>query len=89
MESALEHLPASVLRNLLIEEAKKFIIGLDHDSTDDLERSKLRLRMIVDLITVKERQESSPIRWGENSTKSGINRPQFNSMSKDISDTNI
>jgi len=70
MEKALEELSASALRNLLIEEVKKFIVALDNDTTDELDRRKLRLRKIFNLIREKEQKEKIPLIWGKNSTKS-------------------
>ena len=69
MDKPLEELPASALRNLLIEEVKKFIIALDYNSTEDLQAKKLHLRKIFDLITEKEREEAKPLVWGKNSTQ--------------------
>ncbi|HEY4286653.1 MAG TPA: hypothetical protein VGN00_06095 [Puia sp.] len=68
MEKALEEMSASALRNLLIEEVKKFIIALDIDSTEDLDRRKLKLRKIFNLISEKEKKENLPLIWGKNST---------------------
>jgi hypothetical protein len=68
MEKALEELSASNLRNLLIEEVKKFIIALDNDPTHELERRKVYLRKIFVLITEKEKKEMIPLVWGKNST---------------------
>jgi hypothetical protein len=68
MDKALEKSSASAMRNLLIEEIKKFIACLDHGSTEDLQKMKLHLRYIFDLITEKEREELIPISWGKNST---------------------
>lgn len=68
MEKALEELSASNLRNLLIEEVKKFIIALDNDPTHELELRKLYLRKIFVLITEKEKKEMIPLVWGKNST---------------------
>ena len=75
MEKALEELSASSLRNLLIEEVKKFIIALDNDPTDELERRKLHLRKIFNLITEKEKKEMIPLAWGKNSTNPRTNSP--------------
>ena len=58
MEKALEELSASALRNLLIEEVKKFIVALDNDTTDELDRKKFQLRKIFNLITEKEKKEN-------------------------------
>ena len=68
MEKALEELSASALRNLLIEEVKKFIVALDNDPTDELDRRKSRLRKIFNLIREKEQKENIPLIWGKNST---------------------
>lgn len=68
MEKTLEELSASALRNLLIEEVKKFIVALDNDTTDELDRRKLHLRKIFNLITEKEKKEKIPLIWGKNST---------------------
>ncbi len=83
----LEQLPLSALRNLLIEEVKRFIIGLDKGSTEDLQQMKLRLRKIFDLISTKEKQESMPIQWGENSAKLSHTSHSLNPMPKANSDT--
>ena len=74
MEKALEELSASALRNLLIEEVKKFIIALDNDPTDELDRKKLHLRKIFNLITEKEKKEKIPLVWGKNAAKP-LHRP--------------
>jgi hypothetical protein len=63
MEKPLEDLPASALRNLLIEEVKQFILSLDNGSTVELEKRKLSLRRIYELIQQKENAESSPLNW--------------------------
>jgi hypothetical protein len=70
MENALEELSASALRNLLIEEVKKFIVALDNDPTDELDRKKSQLRKIFNLIREKEQKENIPLTWGKNSTNS-------------------
>jgi hypothetical protein len=70
MKKALEELSASALRNLLIEEIKKFIVALDNDTTDELDQKKLQLRKIFTLIREKEQKEKTPLIWGKNSTKS-------------------
>ena len=72
MEKTLEELSASALRNLLIEEVKKFIVALDNDTTDELDRRKLHLRKIFNLITEKEKKEKIPLIWGKNSTNPPI-----------------
>jgi hypothetical protein len=69
MEKALEDLSAAKLRHLLIEEVKKFTTALDHTSSVELEAMKYRLRKIFDLIAEKEKAESKPLPWGNNSTK--------------------
>ncbi|HEX9513679.1 MAG TPA: hypothetical protein VF939_24475 [Puia sp.] len=87
MEKALEKLPASALRNLLIEEIKKFIVGLDHSSTEELQEMKLHLRKIFDLITEKEKAEGIPLSWGKNSTSLAENSPiSGNSPKNDLTD---
>ena len=68
MEKSLEDLTASSLRNLLIEEVKIFIASLDNASTEELEKKKLSLRGIYELIQQKEKAESVPLIWGKNST---------------------
>ena len=83
MEKALEELSASALRNLLIEEVKKFIVALDNDTTDELDRKKLQLRKIFNLITEKEKKENIPLIWGKNSTN-----PQISSL-LDLKDGSI
>ena len=70
MEKALEQLSAFALRNLLIEEVKKFTIALDSASTEELQVMKYRLRLIFDLIAQKENEELKPLPWGKNSPKS-------------------
>ena len=72
MKKALEELSASALRNLLIEEVKKFIVALDNDTTDELDQKKLQLRKILNLITEKEKKEIIPLVWGKNSTNPHI-----------------
>jgi hypothetical protein len=69
MEKALEELSASTLHNLLIEEVNRFIVCLDKDTTEELEQMKARLREIYDLISIKEKEEASPLVWGKNSLK--------------------
>ena len=69
MEKPLEDLSVSSLNNLLNAEIRQFIIALDHSSTDDLERMKLRLKEIYNLINVKEKAEMIPLKWGKNSTQ--------------------
>ena len=73
MEKALEDLSASTLKNLLNTEVRVFIAALDNGSTEDLQRMKLRLRRISDLITEKEKVDSIPLIWGRNSTNSTSN----------------
>jgi hypothetical protein len=75
MEKALEELSASNLRNLLIEEVKKFIIALDSDPTHELEQRKRHLRKIFVLITEKEKKEMIPLVWGKNSTNPQTSSP--------------
>lgn len=69
IKKALENLSTSALRNLLIEDIKKFIIQLDHGSTEELTIMKLQLRKIYDLISEKERQEAQPLIWGKSATQ--------------------
>ena len=71
MEKALENLSTSALRNLLIDEIKKFILHLDHGSTEELMAMKLHLRNIFDRITEKEREDAGPLKWGKGSTING------------------
>ncbi len=73
MEKTLEELSASALRNLLIEEVKRFIISLDYSSIEELQELKLHLKNIFDLITEKERLEMIPLTWGKNSTQPDAN----------------
>jgi hypothetical protein len=61
MEKALEELSASALRNLLIEEIKKFILFLDNSPTEELVQMKGKLRTISNLIAEKEREERIPL----------------------------
>jgi hypothetical protein len=68
MKKVLEELSASALRNLLIEEIKKFIVSLDHSSSEDLQEMKLHLKNIFELITEKEREENAPLHGGKSST---------------------
>ena len=68
MEKALEELSAFALRNLLIEEVKKFTIALDGSSTEELQAMKYRLRLIFDLIAQKEQDEHKPLAWGKNAS---------------------
>jgi hypothetical protein len=85
MEKALEELSASALRNLLIEEVKKFILYLDHGPILELVQMKYRLRKIYELIAEKEREEEKPLAWGKNSTQPLKNSPP-ESIDKIISD---
>jgi hypothetical protein len=85
MEKALEVLSVSALRNLLIEEVRKFILCLDHSPTDELVQMKGKLRMIFDLITEKEREERTPLVWGKNSTQPAKDNPQDDPIEKIIS----
>jgi len=86
MDKALEKNSASALRNLLIEEIKKFIVCLDHGSTEELQKMKLHLRHIFDLITEKEREEIIPISWGKNSTSVIKNSTQPDSINGNTTD---
>ena len=86
MEKTLEELSASALRNLLIEEVKKFILCLDYSPTEELVQMKGKLRMIFDLITEKEREESTPLVWGKNSTQPAKDNPLADHIIKIISD---
>ena len=85
MEKALEELSASALRNLLIEEVKKFILYLDHGPIIELVQMKYRLRKIYELIAVKEREEEKPLVWGKNSTRP-VKNPLPDYIDKIISD---
>jgi hypothetical protein len=85
MEKALEELTASVLRNLLIVEVKKFIACLEYSSTEELQEMKLHLKKILDLITKKELAEVTPLTWGKNSTHAEKANPQSDSISEMIS----
>ncbi|HEX9512859.1 MAG TPA: hypothetical protein VF939_20355 [Puia sp.] len=85
MEKVLEELSASALRNLLIDEVKKFIICLDDSSTEELERMKLHLKRVFDLITEKERAEEIPLTWGKNSSQTARGNPSSGSISGMIS----
>lgn len=67
MDNDLDELSASALRNLLIEEVKKFTLALDGSPTAELQAMKYRLRRIFDLIAEKEKAESKPLIWGKNS----------------------
>jgi hypothetical protein len=69
MEKALQELSTSALRNLLIEEIKKFILCLDNSPTEELVQMKFRLRTIFDSIAEKEREERNPLAWGKHSTQ--------------------
>lgn len=62
----LEELSSFALRNLLIEEVKKFTIALDTGSTEELQAMKFRLRLIFDLIAQKEKEELKALSWGKN-----------------------
>ena len=66
MEMPLEELSSFALRNLLIEEVKKFTIALDTGSTEELQAMKFRLRLIFDLIAQKEKEELKALSWGKN-----------------------
>ena len=68
MEKPLEELSASSLRNLLIKEVKLFTASLDNAVTEELEKKKLFLRRIYELIQQKEKAESAPLNWGKKST---------------------
>ena len=72
MEKALEELSVSALRNLLIEEVKKFISCLDYSPTEELVQMKGKMRMIFDLIAEKEREERIPLVWGKNVAQSTL-----------------
>ncbi|MHA4808871.1 hypothetical protein ACX0G9_12225 [Flavitalea flava] len=76
MERALEELSATVLRNLLIEEIKIFIVALDCRPTEELQSMKYRLRRIFDLIAEKEQAELRTLVWGKNSTNTSGTNPQ-------------
>jgi hypothetical protein len=86
MNKALEDLSVSALRNLLIEEVKKFIICLDGSPTDELVQMKGRLRMIFDLIARKERDERSTLVWGKNSAQPAKKDLQADPIRKILSD---
>jgi hypothetical protein len=75
MEEPLEDLSASALRNLLIEEVKQFILSLDYSSTAELEKSKLFLRRIYELIQQKENAENSSLNWGKKSPGANTKTP--------------
>ncbi len=79
-EKALEKNTASALRNLLIQEVKKFIVCLDHSPTEELQEMKHYLTNILNLITEKEREEITPIPWGKNSTPIAKNHTQSDSL---------
>ena len=68
MEKALEELSSFALRNLLIEEVKKFTLALDCSSTEELQAMKDRLRLIFNLIEHKEKEELQPLPWGKKSS---------------------
>jgi len=85
MEKALEELSASALRNLLIEEVKKFILFLDHGPILELVQMKYRLRKIYELIAEKEREEEKTLIWGKNSTQP-VENLQPESIDRIISD---
>lgn len=85
MEKALEELSTSALRNLLIEEVKKFILFLDHGPILELVEMKYRLRKIYELIAEKESEEEKLIAWGKNSTQPGANS-QAEAIDKILSD---
>ncbi len=69
METPLEKLSTSSLRSLLIEEIKLFIASLDDAATEELEKQKLSLRRMYELIQQKEKAEKVPLEWGNNSPK--------------------
>jgi hypothetical protein len=86
MEKALEELSVSALRNLLIEEVKKFILCLDYSPTEELVQMKGKLRMIFDMIAEREREENIPLVWGKNSTQPAKDKLQADPIRKIISD---
>lgn len=57
MQEPLDKLPASFLRQLLIDEVKLFAEAIDNLSAEELQAKKDRLTAINKLITEKERQE--------------------------------
>jgi hypothetical protein len=82
MDTVLENQSASTLRNLLIEEVKKFILCLDDSSTTELDGMRFRLRTIYDLIAEKEQNEGRPLMWGKNSTHTQTATPEFDSSNE-------
>jgi hypothetical protein len=82
MEKALTEHSASALRILLIKEIRDFIERLDHDSAEDLQKMKNRLKEIFNILTEKEQLEMAPILWGKNSSK---NSPDSSQPDQDIS----
>ena len=70
METSLQHLSATDLRSLLIQETRAFIECLDNGSPEELEAKRLRLKEIHQLLDEKELIHSSPLKWGKNSRDS-------------------
>ncbi|MBS1606736.1 MAG: hypothetical protein JST42_29035 [Bacteroidetes bacterium] len=70
MTNTLKHLSATDLRNLLIQETRDFIACLDNGTPEELETRRLRLKEIHELLDEKELLNSSPLRWGKNSSGS-------------------
>ena len=67
MEKALEKLSASSLRHLLIKEIIDFTGCLELGSTEELEKKKLQLKEILNVLKQKEQEEMAHLKWGKNS----------------------
>ncbi|HXB09498.1 MAG TPA: hypothetical protein VNW04_20370 [Puia sp.] len=69
MQKPIEHLSASKLRTLLIEEVKSFIQSLETGTSEELQEQRTRLISIFNVLSEKENLEMAPLIWGRNSTK--------------------
>jgi hypothetical protein len=58
MDSRYEHLTATVLRGMVIQEMRKFAWALELGSTiSDLEEIRSHIRSLVDMLSIKEKEE--------------------------------
>jgi ABC-type hemin transport system substrate-binding protein len=59
MNNRLQNLATAQLRTIIIHEMRKFALALEYGSTiSDLQEIRDHIKMLADILTVKEREES-------------------------------
>ena len=62
MDSRYEHLTTTELRNIVIQEMRKFAWALELGSTlSDLEEIRMHIKSLVDVLSIKENEEMKTV----------------------------